>query len=182
MPVEREALVRLLEEIDGWCGQQGVEGVQLVMLGGSALSLGWGSPRATKDLDVVVKGKGELDALEQVFGRHTGRRPWLDVVLAGLPRLPEGWPSRTEPVDGTWNHISVRQLAAADLIAAKLKAFRPHDRRDIEFLCTESPDVRTALAALSAADYWMEEDIWEEFIEPRRNRVVDYLDGVVPRL
>ena len=180
--MEREALLELLDDIDVWCGRQGLDGIELVMLGGAALSIGWQSPRSTKDLDVVVHGRGELDDLQVAFGKHTGRQPWLDVVLAGLPRLPEGWKGRTEEIEGKWSHISVRRLAMHDLIAAKLKAFRPHDRRDIEFLCTLSPDVRSSLAALSSADYWMEDDIWEVYIRPRRDRILDYLDGKIPRL
>ena len=39
-----------------------------------------------------------------------------------------------------------------------------------------SPGVRESLAALSARDYWMEPDIWEDKIEPNRDRVLDYLD------
>ena len=180
--MDGDELVGLLDEIDAWCGDQRRDDIELVLLGGAALSMGWGSPRSTKDLDVVVRGVAELGDLKRVFGKASGRRPWLDVVPAGLPRLPEGWHRRTEPIEGDWSHVSVRRLTAADLIAAKLKAFRPHDRRDIEFLCGIAPTVRGPLAALSAADYWMEEDIWEEHIRPRRDRVLSYLDGTVTRL
>ncbi len=180
--MSHEALLELLGEIDTWSGERHRDPVDLVLLGGAALSIGWGSPRATKDLDVVVKGKGELQDLEKAFGKASGRQPWLDVVLAGLPRLPAGWSRRTQAVEGPWRHISVYHLAARDLIAAKLESFRPHDRRDIEFLCTMVPAVRDGLAGLGSEDDWMEEDIWEESIQPRRDRVLAYLDGTITRL
>lgn len=111
--MSRDSLLGLLGDIDTWCAGRDIARLDLVIMGDAALSLVWASPRLTRDLDVVVRGAGELDDLEAVFGKESGRRPWIDVVLAGL----------------------------------------------------------------SAADYWMEEDIWEEHIEARRDRVLEYLDG-----
>jgi hypothetical protein len=166
--MELDPLKKLLEDIDRWCIRSELD-AELILLGGAALALTWETKWTTKDLDVVVKGKGEIEEIAAVFGEGSGRRPWLDVVLAGIPRLPEGWNDRAVPVEGAWERLVVRRLSDADLIASKLKGFRPQDRRDIAFICKVSPGVRASLAALSAKDYWMEPDVWEYDIEPNRD-------------
>jgi len=180
--VSPEAILQLLDEIDTWCAREGIRDLDLVMIGGAAGTLVWSSPRMTGDLDVVVKGEGELARLEEVFGRETGREPWLDVVLAGIPRIPEGWRQRTRVFPGTWERLTVRHLSEADQIATKLRRFLPHDRRDIEFLYNLHPEVRGPLSALNGSAYWMEPDVWEAEIEPRRDRVLAFLDGRIRAL
>jgi len=179
--MELDPLKKLLDDIDRWCIRSALE-ADLVLMGGAALALTWETKWTTRDLDVVVKGKGELEDLAAVFGEGSGRRPWLDVVLAGTPRLPEGWKARAVLIEGVWKQLIVRRLSDADLIASKLKGFRPQDRRDIAFVCKASPGVRESLAALSARDYWMEPDVWEDKIKSNRDRVLDYLDGRIRTL
>ena len=180
--MSRESLQELLDEIDAWCRDRDLAQIELVLIGGAAGTLVWGSPRLTADLDVVVKGRDELAGLEAAFGRSTGRAPWLEVVLAGIPHLPEGWMQRTSPVPGPWRRLAVRRLSAADQIASKLMRFSPHDRRDIEFLCNLRPEVRASLADLDGSDYWKVPDIWEDQLEPRRDRVLAFLDGKIRTL
>jgi len=47
-------------------------------------------------------------------------------------------------------------------------------------VCDRHPEVRARLAAVSANDFF-EVDWWEE-MEPRRDRVLDYLDGRLEEL
>lgn len=176
-----DQLRALLGDMDRQVGSRQRRG-KLVLMGGAALVLAHGSRRPTKDLDVVVRGSAEIEEqglaeLERRFGRGSGREPWLDVVNAGLPCLPEGWTSRTLALDGPWRHIDVRRLHDADQVAAKLKAWRPHDRRDVEFLLTRHPEARLGLEALGGSDFWYAEDVWEERIRPRRDRILRWMDG-----
>ncbi len=180
----RDELLALLADIDTWLGERD-RTCEITIMGGAPLILAWNKKDPTKDLDVVVRGHAEVEAkgladLEAEFGKP--RDPFLEIVNSGLPCLPEGWSGRTESLAGPWTHLTVRRLSAGDQVAAKLKAWRPHDRRDIEFLLTVEPAARGFLAALGPADYWYAEDIWEERIEPRRDRVLDWVDGRVAKL
>ncbi len=105
-----------------------------------------------------------------------GRRPFLDLVTAGLPPLPDHWMGRTTPVEGAWSHLTVRVLSPFDLVVSKLKSWRPHDRSDIEATCSEHPEIRGSLASLDHSSFW-EVDLWEDTMAPRRDRVLAYLDG-----
>ncbi len=181
-----DQLLALLDDVDRWLGRR-QSACDLVLMGGAALVLAHGSRRATKDLDIVVRGQAEVEekglaGLETDFGRASGREPWIDLVLSGLPCLPEGWTTRTVPLPGPWTQLTVRRLSDADQVSAKLKAWRPHDRRDIEFLLTRHPEARTHLERLAAVDFWYAEDIWEEKIEPRLKQVLRWMDGELQSL
>lgn len=47
-------------------------------------------------------------------------------------------------------------------------------------MCDLYPEVRPQLAAFTEQDFWTAPDIWEERIEPKRDHVLDYLDGRIP--
>ena len=66
-------------------------GIELVLVGGAAGALVWGSPRLTADLDVVVKGRDELARLEEALESlpHHGRPHQLGVGAAELDAVGE---------------------------------------------------------------------------------------------
>ena len=173
----RDELTALLHDIDAWARAQDVR-LPCYLLGGGVLRLYDGVGDRTKDLDCVEEPLGDhAAALLESFGETTGRKPYLDVVSGGLPVLPVGWRERALPQEGDWTHLDVFRLSPADHVASKLKAFRPHDRRDIKTLCDLYPELEQPLAALSAQDFWQAPDVWERRIEPHRDRVLAWLRG-----
>ncbi len=173
-----DELTALLQELDAWVEARDTRPLTCYLLGGGAMQLSHGSPRRTKDLDIVGEPLGEhAKGIAEAFGRDTGRAPYIDVVTAGLPVLATGWRQRAVAFDGPWPNLIVRILAPIDQVVSKLKSFRPHDRRDIQLVCDLHPEIRDPLAALGVQDFWTATDLREEVMAARRDLVVEYLDG-----
>lgn len=171
-----DAEAALLAELDAWAQARGLRLVAL-LLGGSALRMHGFVDRPTKDLDLVAELLSKVEGeLERTFGKRSGRRPFLDLVSAGLPPLPDGWKSRAVPVEGDWVALDVSLLAPFDLVVSKLRAWRPHDRRDIEAICRNHPELIDSLTRLDRTSFW-DWDRWEETMAPRRDMVVAFLEG-----
>ena len=66
------------------------------------------------------------------------------------------------------------------MVISKLRRWIPRDRADVRFICDRHPDIRDRLSAFSEADFF-EVDWWDE-MKPRRDRVLDYLDGLIEEL
>lgn len=177
-----QALLGLLVEMGAHLEQADQGPVDLFLLGGCSLILFEGRLGATKDLDVVEErlrrsDREASDALVAAFGETSGRSPYLDLVPGGLPPLPAGWVGRSIGRDSPSPRIRLWTLGYADLIVSKLRRWHPRDRADVRYVCDRHPEVRTHLASLTANDFF-EVDWWEQ-MEPRRDRVLDYLDGLV---
>ena len=170
-----EALVAELQ-------RQGCADTDLHLLDRAALELYWASARPTKDLDLVEEALSPdaRDALRG-FVLPDPRLYRLDLVSGGLPPLPLGWRRRAVLREEAAQSTRVWTLCASDLVASKLRSWRPHDRADIAMLCHQEPALRKGLTELSAADYF-ETDWWEEVMEPRRDRVLSFLDGAIEEL
>lgn len=154
--------------------------VDLFLLGGCSLILFDDRIGATKDLDVVSErlyssNEEAAAVLVERFGRTSGRVPYLDPVPGGLPPLPLGWAGRAERRPSPSKSLRLWSLSPADLIVTKLRRWHPRDRADVRHVCDRHPEVRQQLAAVSAADFFA--DDWWEQMEPRRDRVLAYLDG-----
>jgi len=170
----------LLDEMGRLLVARDVGPVDLYLLGGCSLILFDDRSGATKDLDVVserLHGSDEEAAavLLENFGKPSGRVPYLDPVPGGLPPLPLGWAKRTVRRPSPSEALRVWSLDPADLITTKLRRWHPRDRADIRHVCDRHPEVRARLAALSASDFFAVD--WWEQMEPRRDRVLAYLDG-----
>ncbi len=173
----RDEEKELLAAVERWCVEQQVDSLELFLLGGSALNARFDRAGYSKDLDVVLEPTRPHDeALVFEFGRASRRDPWLDLVCGGLPPLPIGFQSRATVIEGDWTRIRVYCLGTVDLVVSKLQRFIPRDRRHIQTICDLDPAVRAPLAALSEADF-REVDLWEDTMAPRRDLVLDYLDG-----
>ncbi len=177
----QQELEALLAEMIGLLDARDLGPVELYLLGGCSLILYDGRVGATKDLDVVEERLRGSDAeaaraLIDAFGRSTGRAPYLDPVPGGLPPLPLGWAGRAVPRSSPSDRVRLWTLDFSDLIVSKLR----RDRADVRHVCDRHPQVRDRLAAVSANDFF-EVDWWEE-MEPRRDRVLDYLEGLTDEL
>ena len=62
MAAGADGLWALLADVDEWASRRGPR-LDLVLMGGGALVLAHGSGRSTKDLDIVVRGSAEIEAL-----------------------------------------------------------------------------------------------------------------------
>ena len=162
--------------------RQGCADADLHLLGGAALELYWAYARPTNDLDLVEEAlPSAVRAALHGFVLPDPRLYRLDLVSSGMPPLPRGWRRRAVLREGADQSIRAWTLCASDLVASKLRSWRPHDRADIAMLCHQEPALRGGLRELSAADYF-ETDWWEEVMEPRRDRVLSFLDGAIEEL
>ncbi len=181
----QQELEALLEDMVGLLDARDLGPVDLVLLGGCSLILYDDRVGATKDLDVVEERLRGSDAeaarvLVDAFGQRSGRAPYLDPVPGGLPPLPFGWAGRAVRRSSASERVRLWTLDFADLIVTKLRRWHPRDRADVRHVCDRHPEVRDRLAELSAGDFF-EVDWWAQ-MEPRRDRVLAYLDGQISEL
>jgi len=129
-------------------------GVKYLVIGAYAVSI-HAQPRATKDLDILVKADAEnaaavFAALAQ-FGAplegltpadfaepgpffRMGREPvGVDILttIAGV-EFDEAWPRRIEAIVDSASGLKASFISRQDLIAAKLAAGRPQDLADVD--------------------------------------------------
>ena len=105
----------------------------IYVIGGAAFALGFDSRRYTMDVDVLIKrAAGAVTAASrQVALRHGWAEDWLNEDAVPLiPSAPDGR-ARTVYEDAG---LVVTAASAEHLLAMKLRASRPKDREDIEFL------------------------------------------------
>jgi len=129
-------------------------GVKYLVIGAYAVSI-HAQPRATKDLDILVKADAEnaaavFAALAQ-FGAplegltpadfaqpgpffRMGREPIGVDILTTIPgvEFDEAWPHRIEAVVDPASGLKASFISREDLIAAKLAAGRPQDLADVD--------------------------------------------------
>jgi hypothetical protein len=135
-----EALLRFFHEIDEALvpfadGQR----MDLYHLGRTALMVGYGATFATKDIDIVQLRTPLEEKAHALFGKDSAKAKelglYLDLVPQPLPPVSNGFCRRSKEVQGNWQVIRLWELEPNDLAATKMRAFRPQDRQDLQFLC-----------------------------------------------
>ena len=130
--------------------------VKYLVVGAYAVSV-HAQPRATKDLDILIKPDAEnatavYAALKQ-FGAalegltfadfaergpffHMGHQPVAVDILSEIPGVDfdAAWERRVEDVIDAATGLKARFISREDLIAAKLAAGRPQDLADVDAL------------------------------------------------
>jgi len=130
--------------------------VKYLVVGAYAVSI-YAQPRATKDLDILVKAdadnaKALFAALAQ-FGAplegltaadfaepgpffRIGREPVAVDVLTAIPGVDfdTAWPRRVEAVIELASELKANFISRDDLVAAKLASGRPRDLADVDEL------------------------------------------------
>jgi predicted nucleotidyltransferase len=128
-------------------------GVEFVVVGGYAVAF-HGTPRATKDIDLLLRGTRENQARAAAALARFGApgvvvdavrdQAPTDVVFMGSPPLRVDLLLAIDGVDldrvferaveSRWGDAAVRVIGLDDLIANKRAAGRPQDRVDAELL------------------------------------------------
>jgi len=131
--------------------QQASETVSLHCLGGFAVTMCYGLPRATADIDVasiIPPSEGKTLVESGGFGSalHQEYKVYLERV--GIVTLPENYQDRlVELFPGAHKHLRLYALDPYDLALSKLERNIQRDRDDVRYLVNTIPLIREVLEA-----------------------------------
>jgi len=112
-------------------------------MGGFVVTLLYGLPRATADLDVllIAPGKQRAHLLELgVRGGALHRKYKIYLDYVGVAKVPEDYEDRlTEMFPGTYQHLRICALDPYDLALSKLERNIQRDRDDVKHLAQFVP-------------------------------------------
>ena len=167
-----------LKELDGLLSSD----VHLHCLGGFVVTVCYGLPRPTADLDVLAIVPSDTQALlVKLGGRdsdlHKRHGVYLDLVT--IATYPEDYEDRLEEMSShAFTHIGLFALDPYDLALAKLERNFQRDRDDVVYLADTVPldlsvlrrrydtEMRPYLTRPEREDLTL--DLWIEIIEERR--------------
>lgn len=161
------------------------EKVYLEILGGFVITLIYGAPRTTADVDIVsitpnTKTRNLLELAGEGSKFHKRHGVYLDRV--GITRLPENYEERlTEIFPGAFRFLKLFALDPYDIALAKIERNIDRDREDVKFLAEAAEfdlkileeryfnELRFALGIPEREDLTLK--LWLEMIEEeRRNK------------
>lgn len=128
-----------LSEVDGLLA----EPIELHCTGGFVLTVLYGRPRTTADIDYVsLVPRDQLESLQQIAGE--GSRLWKKYRLyfqhASVTTPPEGYEQRwVEPFPGRFRHLRLLMMDPCDLVLCKLERNSAVDREDVEYMAQHIP-------------------------------------------
>jgi len=133
--MDREKILQKLKSFDEFCGENNLSG-NLILIGGAALILNFGSSRGTMDIDSLDVGlKDFLSTMK-----------WFDLEQFGISlinkdflNLPDDFLDRIKVVKG-FEHIGVYTLGSIDLILSKLGRGNPKDLEDCILIVEKMDD------------------------------------------
>lgn len=151
--------------------------VRLILCGGGALILAFGSTRSTVDVDIIAPvplDKHLREKANEVAREMHVSADWLNDGCKGFADyLPRGWQKRLVSIDLGLKQISLFSLGKSDLIMSKLTAGRERDLADLEYLNITQEDadiIYRSLGKISCFDsktalkikYYLEESGFNE--------------------
>ena len=123
-----------LEELDSLLD----EPFSLHCIGGFAVVMGYGLPRATNDLDYrTVIPYNRINDLQRMAGPGSGlaRKHKVYLQRPGVDILPENYEERIrELFPGHFKNLHLFIPDAYDLVLSKISRNAPRDREDVEYL------------------------------------------------
>ena len=138
--MDKPELLSALEELDELLSSS----FDIVLIGGAAMILHFGSSRATRDIDVLVlRGDmNELRATVQAIARkHDWPEDWVNDAVKGFADiLPPDFYHRLELLPLTFQKIRLYALGRPEQAAMKIIALREQDLEDLEFLLPSMPE------------------------------------------
>jgi hypothetical protein len=130
----KDEIVALLTELGERLDARGLE-VELYIVGGAAMLLGYDRSAVTRDIDALITPSGVIDEVVDEMAKDRGDLPpdWLNSRVAPLlPRLADSRSWEMLSVAG----LSVEVASAEHLLAMKARAGRgPRDLQDVAVLC-----------------------------------------------
>src|SRR6266850_2754122 len=130
---------KFLDELDDALS----EPIALHRIGGFVVSLLYGLPRPTGDVDYVAAIPRErIEELEKIAGRESKLEAKYKVHLqhVTVATMPEDYESRLkEMFPGRLKKLKIFAPDAYDLVLSKLERNSPKDQRDVEYLAKAVP-------------------------------------------
>ena len=134
MFTSRDEIITLLTELGARLDSRGLE-VELYIVGGAAMMLGYDRSSVTRDIDALITPGGVIDEVVEEMANERGNLPpdWLNSrVVPLLPRLADSRSWEMLHVPG----LSVEVASAEHLLAMKARAGRSlRDLQDVAVLC-----------------------------------------------
>jgi Nucleotidyltransferase of unknown function (DUF6036) len=116
------------------------ESVTLHCMGGFAVVVGYGVPRATNDLDYRTLSPFYLaDEIHRLAGRDSPlhQKHGLYIQRVGWADIPEDYEERlTEILENRFTNIRLMLVDPYDLVLSKLSRNIDRDREDVKYLAT----------------------------------------------
>src|SRR5271169_3220019 len=143
MPVQRDRppqpWANFLKDVDARLTHP----IELHCLGGFAVSLCYGMPRPTGDIDyILVRPQEQQPFLEQVAGQESGlsKKYGIHFQYVTVCNLPENYEERLREIFSLFcANIKLQILDPYDLALSKLERNSPKDREDVEHLARHVP-------------------------------------------
>src|SRR5574341_373431 len=116
----------------------------MILVGGAAMILHYGAPRATRDVDVLVI-RGEPSNLREAAAKAAEEsslpKDWINDAVKGFADiLPPGFSSRLIPLDFSLDLLRIYVLGRPEQVAMKIVALREQDLEDLEILLPQMTD------------------------------------------
>ena len=172
--MDKNELILALQELDA----QLSSACDVVLVGGAAMILHHGAPRATRDVDVLLL-RGDLGemrrAVQRVARAHDLPDDWVhDAVKGFADILPPDFYHRLVPLDLPLRYLHLYVLGRPEQAAMKIVALREQDLEDLELLLPSmSDDDKRILVAImrhvgavrpdwaQKIQYFLQEQGWE---------------------
>ncbi|MBI1924850.1 hypothetical protein HYR99_11455 [Candidatus Poribacteria bacterium] len=143
--MDKHELVDALKELD----QRLSSSRDVILIGGAAMILHFGSSRATDDVDVLVL-RGDVTELRQAVKAVAEERDlsedWLSDAAKGFADiLPPDFYHRLVPLKITFHHIRLYALGLPEQVALKIIALREQDLEDLEVLLPQMSEADKAV-------------------------------------
>ena len=133
-----------------------METIEVHCLGGFVLSVCWGLPRPTGDIDFIeVRPLAAREVLLRLAGEGTdlAKKHALHVQYVTVAEYPEGYEGRLIDITpANSRRLKLRALEIHDVVLAKLSRNSPRDRADVEYLARKGVLDRRVLEARFEAE------------------------------
>lgn len=146
--IKNKQFLKLLKHLDDVLEQKET----VVICGGVALALAFGSDRPTLDIDVIapvpmsVHLKGKIARVASEMGVDS---KWMNDAPKGFGGyLLSGWETRLVKVNIGLEKLDIFSIGRPDLIMMKLKAGRPKDITDVKMLNMTQEEADLILSGL----------------------------------
>lgn len=130
---------QFLREVDGILP----EVVELHCLGGFVVSVLYGLPRPTADIDFLsVRPSHRASLLQEIAGRGSklAKKYGLYLQQVGVVSYPEDYEERLIPIAPRYfRNLRLMALEAYDLVLSKIERNTQKDREDVEYLAKNVP-------------------------------------------